>query len=218
MEEKKRRGILYYYELAALIALEITLAFSAWGYIWLDYISITFVSLVVLAAAYLLGPWEGSVAGIIFGLTGMWKATIVTTEATYVDLMFSPVRSEKPMQSVLLCLVPRILLGFVAGLLYAKAKKAGSHRTLWVALATFGVQLLHILLVFGMMQWLFPEAGVKWWSPVSSWHTNGMQIEMMCSLIALVMLHYLCESAWVKDKIDKVREGVLASKYAKVIY
>lgn len=218
MEEKKRRGILYYYELAALIALEIMLVFSAWGYIRLDYISITIVSLVVLAAAYLLGPWEGSAAGIIFGLTGMWKATIVTTEATYVDLMFSPVRSGAPTQSVLLCLVPRFLLGFVAGLLYAKAKKAGRYRVLWVALATIGAQMLHILLVFGMMQWLFPEAGVKWWSPVSSWHTNGMEIEMLCSVIAVVLLHYMCESAWVKDKIDKVREGVLASKYTKVIY
>ena len=41
--EKERKGILYYYEWAALIALEIMLAFSAWGYIRLDYVSITFV-------------------------------------------------------------------------------------------------------------------------------------------------------------------------------
>ena len=59
MVEKERKGLLYYYECAALIAIEIMLAFSAWGYVKLEYVSITFVPVVVLAMAYLLGPWEG---------------------------------------------------------------------------------------------------------------------------------------------------------------
>ena len=56
--EKERKGLLYYYECAALIAIEIMLAFSAWGYVKLEYVSITFVPVVVLAMAYLLGPWD----------------------------------------------------------------------------------------------------------------------------------------------------------------
>ena len=218
MVEKERKGILYFYELIALISFEIMLAFSAWGYVRLDYISITFVPIVVLATAYLLGPWEGTIAGVIFGLTGMWKATIVTTEAAYGDLLFSPFRSGKPMQSVLLCFVPRIILGLVAGFLYVKAKNAGKYRPLMIVLATIASQLLHVLIVFVMMQWLFPETGMTWMTPVTNWHAIGMDIEMIASVAAIVGVHYLWESAWTKDKITKIKEGVQANKYTKVVY
>ena len=83
MVEKERKGLLYYYECAALIAIEIMLAFSAWGYVKLEYVSITFVPVVVLAMAYLLGPWEGLWGGVIFGITGMWKASVVTMQDAY---------------------------------------------------------------------------------------------------------------------------------------
>lgn len=216
--EKERKGILYYYEWAALIALEIMLAFSAWGYIRLDYVSITFVPLIVLATAYLLGPCEGMVAGVIFALTGMWKATIVTSDIAVGDLLFSPFRSGKPMQSVLLCMVPRIMLGLVAGLLYKKAKNAKKYKPLWIALSTVVAQLTHVLLVFGMMQAFFPESGVAWWSPIRRWHKIGVDIELIASVAAVVVLAYCYESTWVKNTIDKIREGILANKYTKVIY
>lgn len=117
--EKERKGLLYYYECAALVAIEIMLAFSAWGYVKLEYVSITFVPLVVLAMAYLLGPWEGLCGGVIFGITGMWKASVVTMQDAYADILFSPFRSGKSMQSVLLCFVPHIVLGLLAGILFA---------------------------------------------------------------------------------------------------
>ena len=218
MDEKKRKGILYYYGWAALIAMEIMLAFSAWGYIRLDYVSITFVPLVVLATAYLLGPWEGTVAGVIFAFTGMWKATVVTSELAYGDVLFSPFRSGKPMQSVILCFVPRIVLGLVAGLLYAKVKKTTKRKPLLIALATAAAQLLHLLLVFGLMQALFPESGVTWWSPICRWHTIGVDIELIASVAAIVLVGYLCESAWVKSTVIKIKEGIQANKYTKVVY
>lgn len=216
--EKERKGILYFYLLSALIASEVMLAFSAWGYVRLSYISITFVPIAVLEAAYLLGPWEGALAGFIFALTGMWKATFMTAQAAYGDLLFSPFRSGKPMQSVLLCFVPRILFGVIAGLLFLWAQKQKKARPFAVAVATFVSQGFHVFMVYGLMQCFFLEAGVKWWSPVTSWHSAGMDIELAVSIIAMLALYYLCRSAWLKDKEEKIKEGVLVNKYSKVVY
>ncbi len=216
--EKERKGILYFYLVAALISMEIMLAFSAWGYVRLPYISNTFVPLVVLAAAYLFGPWEGAIAGTVFGLTGMWKATYMTTQAAYGDLLFSPFRSGKPLQSVLLCFLPRILFGILAGLLFMRAGKVKKGQPLAIVVATFVAQSAHVLMVYGLMQWLFPETGVKWWSPLTSWHSVGMDIEYIASVVAMLILYYFCRSTWLKDKEEKIREGVLANKYSKVVY
>ena len=216
--EKERKGILYYYLLAGLISMEIMMAFSSWGYIRLSYISITFVPIVVLAAAYLLGSGEGTIIGCLFGVTGMWQATYTTAQAAYGDLLFSPFRSGKPVQSVLLCFVPRILFGMIAGLLYARAKKVRKWKPFAVVAATVAAEFAHVFMVYGLIQCLFPETGAKWWSPLTSWHSVGMDIELTVSVAVVLILHYLCQSAWLKDKKEKIQEGILANKYSKVVY
>ena len=60
--------------LSALVAVELVLAFSAFGYIVIPPISLTFMPLPVLIGALLFGPVEGLFLGGIFGLTSMWKA------------------------------------------------------------------------------------------------------------------------------------------------
>lgn len=218
MVEKERKGLLYYYECAALIAIEIMLAFSAWGYVKLEYVSITFVPVVVLAMAYLLGPWEGLWGGVIFGITGMWKASVVTMQDAYANILFSPFRSSKSMQSVLLCFVPHIVLGLLAGILYAQVKKSKKSQPLLIAISTIVVLILHTVLVFALMQGLFPEAGAVWWTPLLHWHITGMDIEIVSAVAVLLALYFLWQSAGVKDKITKIREGVQANKYTKVVY
>lgn len=218
MVEKERKGLLYYYECAALIAIEIMLAFSAWGYVKLEYVSITFVPVVVLAMAYLLGPWEGLWGGVIFGITGMWKASVVTMQDAYANILFSPFRSGKSMQSVLLCFVPHIVLGLLAGILYAQVKKSKKWQPLLIAISTIVVLILHTVLVFALMQGLFPEAGAVWWTPLLHWHITGMDIEIVSAVAVLLALYFLWQSAGVKDKITKIREGVQANKYTKVVY
>ena len=215
---ENKRGILYYYTWAALIAIEVMLAFSAWGYIKVGGISITFVPIVVLATAYLLGPWEGTWAGVIFAFTGMWKASVITSEATYGELIFSPVRSGQPMESVILCFLPRIILGLLAGVLFTYAKRAKNARPFWIVLSALAAQLVHVLLVFGLMQAFFSKTSVKWWTPLFSWHSVGMDIEMAASVVAMLLIHSFSRSAWLKDKRDKIAEGVQANKYARVVY
>ena len=68
------------------------------------------------------------------------------------------------------------------------------------------------------MQGLFPEAGAVWWTPLLHWHITGMDIEIVSAVAVLLALYFLWQSAGVKDKITKIREGVQANKYTKVVY
>ena len=59
--------------LAILTAVELVLAFSAFGYIIVPPVSLTFMTLPVLVGAMLFGPAEGLFLGCVFGLTSLWK-------------------------------------------------------------------------------------------------------------------------------------------------
>ena len=74
-----RNSPLYLPILSILVAVELVLAFSAFGYIVIPPISFTLMPLPVLIGALLFGPAEGLVLGGIFGLTSMWKASVTAT-------------------------------------------------------------------------------------------------------------------------------------------
>ena len=63
-----------------------------------------------------MGPTYGGILGGAFGVLSMIKATFFA--ASPADLLFSPFASGAPVQSAVMCIVPRILLGVVAALLY----------------------------------------------------------------------------------------------------
>ena len=59
--------------------------------------------------------------GVVFGLASMWKASAFYVGAG--DMIFSPVMSGKPLQSIVLSVVSRGLFGWIAGLLYSAVKR-----------------------------------------------------------------------------------------------
>lgn len=86
------------YLLWALIAAELLMSFSFFGYLHIEPISITIAYIPVLLAGCLLGPWEAALVGAVFGTASMWKASAFYISAG--DALFSPVMSGKPLQSI----------------------------------------------------------------------------------------------------------------------
>lgn len=148
---------LYPYKLAVFICLEIIVAFSAFGYIVIEPISFTFAHIPVLLCAMMLGPVEGAIAGAVFGITSIWKAS--ATAFTTADLIFSPFESGAPLQSILLSIGCRILFGLTAGVLFTcvKPPHLPIKRVFAGLLATF----LHRIYVYLVMAACFPEIGVR---------------------------------------------------------
>lgn len=89
-----RNSPLYLPILSILVAVELVLAFSAFGYIVISPISFTLMPLPVLIGALLFGPMEGLFLGGIFGLTSMWKASVTAT--AYADQIFSAIHQWCP--------------------------------------------------------------------------------------------------------------------------
>ena len=144
------------YLLWGLISIELLMSFSFLGYIHVEPLSVTIVYIPVLLAGCLIGPWESALVGLVFGLASMWKAS-----AFYVnvgDMMFSPVMSGKPIQSILLSAGSRALFGLAVGVLYSLAKRSKRPMAGILIVSSFG-RLIHSVLVYTFMGALFPEAG-----------------------------------------------------------
>lgn len=141
-------------QLSLLIALEAVMAFTPLGFIMIPPISITILHIPVIIGAILMGPTCGGILGGAFGLLSMIKATFFA--ASPADMLFSPFTSNAPVQSIVMCVVPRILLGVLAALLY-RLLKGWMKDVPAMAVSCILATLLHSVLVLGSM-WLFFNA------------------------------------------------------------
>ena len=157
---------LWMVELAVLIAILAVLAVTGLGYISYGVVSITILHIPVIITSLLLGWKSGAVMGFAFGLTSMLLSTFRGASAA--DLFFSPFGPHGlPLQSIIMCFVPRILLGIVPDRLAAlflhlfTKKDANGARTVAkvpaYALASLLSTAMHTFLVlFCMFLWFVP--------------------------------------------------------------
>lgn len=153
---KSKRAKLYTF--AVICALEIIISFSAIGYISFGDISITFSNIPVLLAAMLLGPGESTALGLIFGLTSMWKAS--SFYCTGIDVLFSPIQSGSPINSIILAVGTRVLFGLLAGIIYRILDARLKDKSRIITIYASTTVLIFNLTFLGVVQVLFEEARV----------------------------------------------------------
>ncbi|HUM84270.1 MAG TPA: ECF transporter S component [Lachnospiraceae bacterium] len=184
-EEKKPSAQMYCFCLGILVACEFVLAFSFFGYINFPHISVTTLHIVVLIAALYLGKTAGAAVGAAFGLSSMWKASVlpfVTANAA-----FSPFISPNPWGSIVTSIFTRVAFGFFAGLIFEFLKK---HLPDWCAVisGTLLATFLHSLLVYTSMWFFFPDFGITPFNAVQSLIkinaviTYGLALLVVCGL------------------------------------
>ena len=142
-------------QLSLLIALEAVMAFTPLGFPTIPPISLTILHIPVIIGAILLGPTCGGILGGTFGLLAMIKATFFSGNPA--DLLFTPFASGAPVRSTVMCIVPRVLLGVFAALLYRVFKKLMKDDIPALAVSCVLATLLHTVMVLGSM-WLFFNA------------------------------------------------------------
>jgi len=133
------------------------------GYIPIGPIRATIIHVPVIVGAILLGPKEGAILGGVFGLTSLINNTISPTVTSFV---FSPFYSvgevHGGIQSLIICFVPRILIGVTAYFTFRFIRKMmkESKGSLVVALGVAGVvgSLTNTLLVMNMIYFFFRDA------------------------------------------------------------
>lgn len=120
MLKTKKVDTLRLTQLAILMAITLLLGFSPLGFIMVGPLSITIMHIPVIIGAILLGPVDGGILGLGFGMVSMIKATTATTPG---DMLFSPLVSGSPLESLIMAVVPRVILGVLVGLIFNGLRK-----------------------------------------------------------------------------------------------
>ena len=130
------------------------------GFIPLGVVKATTIHIPVIIGGILLGPAQGAFLGFVFGCTSMINSTINPTITAF---CFSPFYSVGDIhggpQSLIVCFVPRILIGVVSYYVFAGMKKLLKNKKggLTVSLAVAGVagSMTNTLLVMNFIYFLF---------------------------------------------------------------
>lgn len=136
------------------------------GYIPIGVVKATTIHIPVIIGGILLGPKAGAFLGFIFGCTSLLNATI---NPTITSFAFSPFYSVGEIhggfQSLIICFIPRILIGVVSYYVFVGVKKLFKNRTgsRTVALAVAGVagSMTNTLLVMNLIYLLFGQTYAK---------------------------------------------------------
>ncbi len=117
---KKKVNTYYLTSLSVLCAILLIMTYTPLGYIPLGLLSITLIPIPVAIGANFLGAKAGATLGLVFGLTSFNGALRASTGLFLILVQSSVVGT------FILCVVPRVLMGYFAGLaftwLYEKKK------------------------------------------------------------------------------------------------
>ncbi len=158
-----RRQIRSMVQTAIFGAIIVIMAFTPFlGYIPLGFTRATIIHIPVILASLLLGPKKGAGLGFLFGLTSFINNTMNPTVTSFVFTPFYNLGEfSGGIGSILICFVPRILVGVVPCFVYKGVKKFGVSKgvsNLGLILAGISGALVNTLLVMNMIFLFFREA------------------------------------------------------------
>lgn len=178
---KKNRNVFQMTIIAMLVAILIIQTFvPILGYIPLGPIDVTIVHITVILAAVLFGSRTGLLIGMSWGILSMIRAYIQPTPFNIVFL--------NPLISV----VPRLLVGWISGLLFEWLSKKTSGRWIYSLTALVGTALNTILVLGGIYLFAGETYAEALGIPISALLgalgavvvTNGI-IEIIASMVIL---------------------------------
>lgn len=146
--------------LALLVSLELVLGFTPLGFIAIPPVSITTMHIPVIIGALMLGPVSGGILGLTFGLISMYSA-ITGAALSPTSLLFSPFASGAPIYSIIMCLVPRILLGIIPAYVNKLLSIFIKHQPITIAISAGIASICHTILVLGCMAFFFKALVIK---------------------------------------------------------
>ncbi len=142
---------------AVIAAIIILMAFVPYvGYINLVVIKATLIHVPVIIGSVVLGPKKGAFLGFVFGVTSLINNTF---NPSLLSFAFSPFYSGGNLWSVVICFVPRMLIGVVSYYVFRGIMKLGREKKSveYLALPVAGVAgaLTNTLLVMNMIYFCF---------------------------------------------------------------
>lgn len=138
MNKKVNSQTLKMVQMAILIAIMLVFAFTPIGYLKVGFIEITFMVLPVAIGAIICGPTGGAVLGGIFGITSFIQCFGMSPFGTFL-------LGLNPWLTFVTCLIPRILCGWLSGLLFKALNKIDKTKVASYFAASLSTALLNTL-------------------------------------------------------------------------
>ncbi len=198
--ESKAR-ILRLVETALLVAIIVLMAFTPLGYLRMPGLEITFIQIPVVVGAILLGPGTGAFLGTVFGVTSLLQCFGLSPFGT-------TLLGINPWLTAIVCLVPRVLMGWLCGLIFRWLSRVDKTRLLSYGAASLAAPLLNtvffmtaVVLFFGctdyilQMQQNMGATGILAFV-VAFVGINGLVETIVCTIVGTAVAKAL--SVWLR--------------------
>lgn len=140
MKAKTNARTMKMVQMALLTAIILLLAFTPIGFIKLPAgLSITIIGVPVIIGAITLGPAGGAVLGAVFGLSSFAQAFGLERFGT---ILFS----INPIGTFVTCMIPRVLMGWLTGLIFQALKRIDRTRFISYLITSLAGSLLNTVL------------------------------------------------------------------------
>ena len=159
----KTKGLV---QMGIFSALIIVLAFTPFvGYIPLGFTRATIIHIPVIIGSLMLGPKKGAALGGVFGLTSFINNTFNPTVTSFVFTPFYSLGTYRGgIGSIIICFLPRILIGVVPFYVYCFVKKVQKNdgvSSLGLIMAGLSGALTNTLLVMNLIYVFFQNSYAK---------------------------------------------------------
>jgi Predicted membrane protein len=147
-------------KLSFFVAIIVLLAVTPFlGYIPLGFTRATIIHIPVIIGSIMLGPFYGAFLGFVFGLTSLINNTFNPTVTSFVFTPFYSLGTYSGnFWSLVICFVPRILVGVVPHYVYRGMKKVKSNDALALGFAGVAGSLTNTLLVMNFIYLFFGQS------------------------------------------------------------
>lgn len=188
--------------MALLVAIIILLTFTPLGYITLPFIAATTIQMPVIIGAVMMGPMAGLALGIAFGLSALCKVLMMPGA----DPVATAILSYNFFLYAVIAIVPRGLMGWLSGLLFAGLNKTlPNQRLISYGITGFVGSMLNTVFYLGSL-WLMASGIV---AEVYSMDISGVGAMVMTvaatagipeAIVSCVIVAAVCRALQAIDK------------------
>lgn len=188
--------------MALLVAIIILLTFTPLGYITLPFIAATTIQMPVIIGAVMMGPMAGLALGIAFGLSALCKVLMMPGA----DPVATAILSYNFFLYAVIAIVPRGLMGWLSGLLFAGLNKTlPNQRLISYGITGFVGSMLNTIFYLGS-PWLMASGIV---AEVYSMDISGVGAMVMTvaatagipeAIVSCVIVAAVCRALQAIDK------------------
>ena len=173
-------------QLALLTAIIVVMAFTPIGYLKTPVVEITFLTIPVIIGAIIIGPLAGAFLGAVFGFTSF-------IQCFGMSIFGGTLLAISPLFTFLLCIIPRVLMGFLCGVFFNAIYRADKSSSKLVAFSFASLSgsllntilfVLFVFVFFGHSDYILSFGNTTFEIIAVLVGINGIVEAVVCTIIA----------------------------------